>query len=138
MTDRIVLHRMVFVGRHGLTDEERAKPQPFEVDVELLANLQPAGMDDDIGKTVDYVQVFEICREVVESTNFHLIEAVAEGIAHELLSTFPIAEVGVRVRKPRVPIAGTLEYAEVEIWRARSDSPRRRGDRRPRVRPGGA
>jgi dihydroneopterin aldolase len=126
MTDRVVLRRMIFVGRHGLTDAERAKPQPFEVDVELLLNLQPAGVDDDISKTVDYAQAFEICREVVESTNFRLIEAVAEGIAHELLTAFPVAEVGVRVRKPQVPIAGTLDHAEVEIWRARSGAPSRR------------
>jgi len=130
MTDRIELRRMLFVGRHGLTDAERAKPQPFEVDVELLLNLQPAGLDDDITKTADYARAFEICREVVESTNFHLLEAVAEGIAHELLAAFPVAEVGVRVRKPQVPIAGTLDYAAVEIWRARGGSrPRRRRGR---------
>ena len=48
MTDRIVLRRMVFQGRHGYTEEERAEPQPFEVDVELVLNLQPAGVEDDV------------------------------------------------------------------------------------------
>lgn len=129
MTDRIVLRRMTFMGRHGLTDEERADPQPFEVDVEMLANLQPAGIDDDIEKTVDYARAFEICREVVESTNFRLLEAIAEGIAHELLTSLPLTQVGVRVRKLRVPVSGSLQHAEVEIWRARRRRrrPARRG-----------
>lgn len=126
MTDRIVLKGMRFSGRHGLTEDERSSPQPFEVDVELLTNLQPAGVDDDIDKTVDYAQVYEICRELVEATNFKLLEAIAEGIAHEILTAMPVAEVGVRVRKLQVPLDGRLDYAGVEIWRTRSIADRRR------------
>lgn len=126
MTDRIVLKGMRFSGRHGLTDDEREHPQPFEVDIELLTNLQPAGVEDDIDKTIDYAQVYEICRELVEATNFKLLEAIAEGIAHEILMAMPVAEVGVRVRKLQVPIEGRLDYAGVEIWRTRSVSDRRR------------
>jgi dihydroneopterin aldolase len=127
VTDRIVLSGMKFTGRHGFTDEERASPQPFEVDVELLTNLQPAGVEDDLEKTVDYGRVFEICRELVESTNFKLLEAIAEGIAHEILMAMPVAEVGVRVRKLRVPVHGKLDHAGVEIWRTRSLDRRREG-----------
>lgn len=130
MTDRIVLQGMRFSGRHGLSDEERATPQPFEVDVELMTNLQPAGVDDDIEKTVDYGHVFEICRELVESTNFKLLEAMAEGIAHEILMAYPVAEVVVRVRKLKVPVAGKLDFAAVEIRRARSVADRPRARRR--------
>jgi dihydroneopterin aldolase len=117
---------MLFQGRHGYTEEERSRPQPFEVDVELLLNLQPAGVDDDLGQTVDYGQAFEIAKELVESTNFRLVEAIAEGIAHELLRALPVNEVGVRVRKLQVPVSGRLEHAEVEIWRTRSEGDRRR------------
>jgi 7,8-dihydroneopterin aldolase/epimerase/oxygenase len=119
VTDRIVLSGMKFTGRHGLTDEERATAQPFEVDVELLTNLQPAGVDDDIEKTFDYTRVFEISRELVESTNFKLLEAIAEGIAHEVLMAMPVAEVVVRVRKMKVPLPGKLQHAGVEISRTR-------------------
>jgi len=121
LTDRIVLRRMEFQGRHGYTEEERAQPQPFEVDVELLLNLQPAGVEDDLERTVDYGRAFEIARELVESTNFKLVEAMAEGIAHELLRVLAVNEVGVRVRKLRVPVNGRIEHAEVEIWRTRKD-----------------
>lgn len=126
MTDRILLQRMRFNGRHGLTDEERIAPQPFEVDVELATNLQPAGVDDDLALTVDYARVFEICRELVEATNFKLLEAIAEGIAHELLREFPVSEVTVRVRKMKPPIPGRLDWAGVEIRRTRSLGVRRR------------
>ena len=125
MSDRIVLHNMVFEGRHGVLEREQRESQPFQVDVELLLNLQPAGVDDDLTKTADYSLVFDATRQIVESTSFRLLEALAEAIAHELLVNFPVQEVGVRVRKPQVPIEGTLDYAGVEIWRQRSTTDRR-------------
>ncbi|HEY7591155.1 MAG TPA: dihydroneopterin aldolase [Candidatus Limnocylindrales bacterium] len=121
MSDRIVLRNMQFEGRHGYYDHEQANPQPFEVDVELRLNLQPAGVDDDLDKTVDYGKVFTIAKQIVESTTYRLLEALAEAISHEILAGFPaVDEVGVRVRKPRVQLAGSLDYAGVEIWRTRS------------------
>lgn len=131
MTDRIVLHNMVFQGRHGVLEREQREAQPFQVDVELLVDLQPAAAEDDLTRTIDYSQVFEVCRQVVESTSFRLLETLAEALGQELLSDFPVSEVGVRVRKPQVPIDGTLDWAGVEIWRRRSEPDRRSGpDRR--------
>ena len=117
---------MRFMGRHGLHEAEQVEVQPFAVDVELVLNLQPAGVEDDLARTIDYGAVFEVCRQVVESTSFRLVEALAEEIAHEILAEFPVPEVGVRVRKLRPPIEGTLAWAGVEILRRRS------GGRRPR------
>lgn len=110
---------MRFQGRHGYYDHEMTTPQAFEVDVELLLNLQPAGLDDDLGKTVDYAAVYGATRQIVESTSFRLLEALAEAISHELLADFAISEVGVRIRKPEVKLGGPLDHAAVEIWRSR-------------------
>jgi dihydroneopterin aldolase len=117
MSDRIVLANMQFAGRHGYHDWEQRQTQPFEVDVELVLNLQPAGVDDDLEKTVDYGKVYEATRQIVESTSFRLLEALAEAISHELLTDFDVREVGVRVRKPQVKLGGPLDHAGVEIWR---------------------
>ena len=119
MSDSIVLDGMVFQGTHGVNPEEQVTPQPFEVDVELALNLQPAGLSDDLEQTVDYSRVFDTCRQIVESTRFNLIEALAEAIAHELLADFPVQEVRVRVRKPKVKLGGPLRAAGVEIRRRR-------------------
>ena len=110
---------MRFEGRHGYYDYELEQPQPFEVDVELVVNLQPAGVDDDLEKSVDYARVYEVVRQIVESTSFRLLEAIAEAISHELLIDFDVIEVGVRVRKPKVQLGGPLDHASVEIWRRR-------------------
>ena len=123
MSDRIVLTNMVFPGRHGVGEEERASSQPFEVDVEMVRDLRAAGLADDLALTVDYGEVFRICRTVVEGPSKHLIEALAEEIAERVLALGPepgVTEVIVRVRKPAVPLAGMLDHAGVEIVRCRS------------------
>jgi dihydroneopterin aldolase len=117
---------MRFHGRHGYYEHEQLEPQPFEVDVELRLNLQPAGVEDQLERTVDYGRVYEVARNVVESTTYRLLEAIAEAISHEILATFPaVDEVGVRVRKPAVVLGGPLAWAGVEIWRQRSNGERR-------------
>jgi dihydroneopterin aldolase len=121
MQDRIVLADMVFQARHGVFDGEKVDPQRFEVDVELWLDLQPAGLEDDLARTLDYGRVYDTVRTIVESTTFNLIEALAEAIAHELLADFPpLAQAVVRVRKPEVKLGGPLAYAGVEIHRRRS------------------
>ena len=119
LSDRIVLTNMRFEGRHGFYEYELETLQPFEVDVELVVDLQPAGVDDDLTKTIDYGRIYAIVRQIVESTSFRLLEAIAEAISQEILLSFEVTEVGVRVRKPKVQLGGPLDHAAVEIWRHR-------------------
>ena len=120
MSDRIIIDGMTFHGTHGVYEHERLQAQPFEVDVELALNLQPAGLSDDLSQTVDYSRVFDTCRQIVESTRFNLVEALAEAIAHEILAGFPAEEVTVRVRKPSVDLGGPFRGVGVEIRRRRT------------------
>lgn len=110
---------MQFEATHGYYEHEQVTPQPFEVDVELRLNLQPAGIDDELTRSVDYGAVYRVVRQVVESTSFRLLEALAEAISHEILARFDVLEVGIRVRKPAVDLGGPLDFAGVEIWRRR-------------------
>ena len=121
MADRIVLANMRFEGRHGVREWERKSAQPFELDVELALDLGPAGEADDLARTVDYGAAYARCREIVEARSFGLIEALAGAIANDLLESFPrVEEVVVRVRKPGLALARSLDHVGVEIVRRRS------------------
>jgi dihydroneopterin aldolase len=131
MSDRVILSGMAFRARHGVNDWEKVDAQRFEVDVELVLDVQPAAIDDDIERTIDYRAVYATTRQIVESTTFNLIEALAEAIAHELLLEQALAdEVVVRVRKPDVRLDGPLAWSGVEIRRGRERG-RERGQRGP-------
>jgi dihydroneopterin aldolase len=120
MTDRIVLAGMAFQARHGVNAWEKVEAQRFEVDVELEVDVRPAGIADDLAKTVDYRAVYAATGEIVEGTTFDLIEALAEAIAKRLLADQALVDaVVVRVRKPDVRLDGPLAYSGVEIRRVR-------------------
>jgi dihydroneopterin aldolase len=118
MTDRVVLIGMAFEARHGVNDSEKTQAQRFEVDVELLFGTRRAGASDELAQTVDYREVYQQVRRVIEGPPVDLIETLAESIAHDALAAHRRArKVVVRVRKPDVQLGGPLAYAGVEVVR---------------------
>lgn len=119
-SDAVRLKNMVFHAHHGYWDEERRIGQRFEVDVELLVDVKKAAASDHIRDTVDLYKVYQAVERVVVKKQFKLVETLAETIAAEMLKKFPIAEVGVCVRKPNSPVPGICDGIEVEIFRDKS------------------
>lgn len=102
-------------GRHGVTAEERASAQPFEVDVELRADLATAAASDLLEDTVDYTELEALAKERVQGTSFHLIETLAASVGGAILERWPAAtEVEVAVRKPEALLPGPAR-AEVRL-----------------------
>ena len=113
---------MVFYGYHGVFDAEHELGQRFEVDVELHLDLSAIGKADDIDLTINYVDVYTVVKDLVEEQEFKLVEGLAEAIAGELLSSFDVDAVVVRVRKPHAPIGGITGGIEVEVRRTAGES----------------
>jgi len=122
MTDRpdtILLQGIRLEGQHGATDDERSLPQLLEMDLVVELDLRAAGASDDLVDTVDYGPLVEICRQVVETGSYRLLERIAGVIADAVLATPGVLACTVRVRKLAVPIDADLDFAQVEIRRGR-------------------
>jgi 7,8-dihydroneopterin aldolase/epimerase/oxygenase len=118
--DKIYVNRMEFYGYHGVFPEETRLGQRFAVDLAVGLSLEKAGLSDNLEESVNYGELFRVCKEVVEGDPFKLIEAVAEKIASRVLQEFPlIMEVMVKVIKPDPPIPGHYRSVAVEITRRR-------------------
>ncbi len=119
--DRIQLEGMVFYGHHGVGKAERELGQRFVVDLEMERDLRAAGLSDDPMDTVNYSEVFRLVKGIVEGPGHRLLESLAESIAQKVLQNFEVDTVRVRVKKPEVPMKGSiLSHASVEIVRARA------------------
>ncbi len=116
--DSIDIAGLRVVARHGLLDEERSRPQPFEIDLTIEAHLSDAARSDDIDQTVDYGKVVELVTELCSTESFHLLEALADAIAALVLAEARAEAVTVRVRKLRPPIAADLSSVGVTIRRS--------------------
>ena len=116
--DRILLEGMVFSGRHGVTDAERARSQRFTVDIEVEASVSRPGRSDRIEDTIDYRRLHAIAKEVIGGDSAHLIEALAERIAARALEVPGVRAVTVRIAK-RPPRMRPIDAAAVQIRRTR-------------------
>jgi len=119
--DHIRLVNMAFFGHHGVDPEERRAGRKLFLDVDLALDLHQAGRQDELGRTVDYVAVYQAVQRAQASRQCLLLEGLAEHVAQALLAEFPVSKVTVRVRKPEVPVGGVLDQVEVEITRSPAD-----------------
>lgn len=117
--DWIVLEGMIFYGMHGVDPAEKELGQRFVVDVALQRDLRHPGRTDALQDTVNYAHVYRIVKQVLEGPSKNLIEAVAEDVARRIAaSTEGVESIRVRVKKPEVPIKGSvLAGVAVEIVR---------------------
>lgn len=119
--DKIKLTGLEFYGYHGCLPEEREKGQPFFLDITLHTDLKGAGKQDDLMQTVNYAEVYETAKKIVEGEPCNLIEAVAERVAAAILQDYErVRTVRVAVHKPQAPIPGKFQDASVSIMRSRA------------------
>lgn len=119
-SDKILLKGMIFYGFHGNSAEEQELGQRFVVDMEIYRDLQAAGLSDDPEDTVNYSRIYRLVKEIVEGPSRKMLENLAETTARRVLEDFDVDAVRVNVKKPEVPMKGSiLEYAGVEIYRER-------------------
>jgi dihydroneopterin aldolase len=119
--DVIELRGLHVSGIVGVLAHERTQPQPLDIDLDITLDLAPAGSSDELSDTVDYGAVCMVTEQIVTSTKFALLEALAERIAGTLLDTDArIDAVTVSVRKLRPPVAQQLATSGVRITRSRT------------------
>jgi dihydroneopterin aldolase len=118
--DKIFVNQMEFYGYHGVFPEETRLGQRFIVDIIVLVDLKKAGESDELEHSVNYGELYQVCKNIVEGQPYKLVEAVAEKITKTVLHQFPlVSEAQVKVIKPDPPIPGHYQSVAVEITRRR-------------------
>ena len=115
--DRILVPGLRALGVHGVLPEERERPQPFEVSIELHVDLTRAGASDDLADTVDYGAVCDSVVAVVTNESYALLERLATRIAEVCRTDERVTGVVVEVRKLRPPVNAEVEHVAVRIER---------------------
>jgi 7,8-dihydroneopterin aldolase/epimerase/oxygenase len=116
--DRLSLHGMKFYSHSGIHSFEKDVGQLFEIDVDCYLDLSRAAVSDHVVDTINYPQLFATVQTILEQGSYNLMERLAGEIANQVLEKFEIEKITVRCRKPRVPVKGFIDSAEVEITRS--------------------
>ncbi|MCD4650651.1 MAG: dihydroneopterin aldolase [Candidatus Cloacimonetes bacterium] len=117
---KIHLNEMVFYGYHGVHPEERKLGQRFIVDLTVESDSALDSKIKHLSDTIDYTKVFAEIKHVMEKKQFVLLENCANCILDDIFAAFDlVCKAKVIIRKPSVPINGSLSSVEVEMQRSR-------------------
>lgn len=84
----------------GIWEWERRMPQIVSVDLEMAADIRAAAARDHIEATLDYKAVAKRVTAFVETSDFQLVETLAERVAGLITGEFGVPWVQVAVHKP--------------------------------------
>ncbi len=115
--DRIEISALQTTALIGVLPHERDARQPLQVDLSIDVDLSRAGESDDLNHTVDYGAVCDQVVALIETSEFLLLERLAEAIAQLVLTFANVEGVEVRVTKLRPPIAAIVDTTAVVVTR---------------------
>ena len=119
MTDRIIIKDLLLRAIIGVNGDERVNRQDVLINLALETDTRAAGRSDNMADTVNYRSLTKQVIELVEDSQFFLVEKMAEEIARICLAESRIERVHVTVEKPTA-----LRFASsvgVSIKRDRKD-----------------
>lgn len=114
MKTRIALEGLHFHAFHGYYEEERKMGNSFILHVEVeIENFNSP--DDDINDTVNYEDIYSICKDEMQNTQ-KLLESVVLNIVEKLKNSFPIIlEGSVRLEKIGPQLGGKIDKAVISM-----------------------
>lgn len=116
---KIRLKNVRIHSNHGCLKEEMLIGSDYRVDLEITTDLSQPSISDELGETVDYVQLNNIIKEEM-SVRSNLLEHVAKRISDRIFEEIPqVMEIDVEVAKINPPIGGDVESVSVKLTNTR-------------------
>lgn len=112
MLAKVRLKDVIFHGFHGLHPEEKRTGNTFTINLEVQF---PLDEPKDLSKGVDYVELFEITKSIMESPQ-DLLESVGADILTSVKIKFPfIVSSSISITKSKPPIPHFQGNTEIEL-----------------------
>ena len=119
MPDLVHVRRLHLRTIIGINPDERINRQDVVINISVACDCRPAAASDSIEHAVNYRTISKRVIQLVEHSEFFLVEKMAEEIAKLCLADPRADEARVEVLKP-----GAVRFSDavgVEVHRAKSD-----------------
>jgi D-erythro-7,8-dihydroneopterin triphosphate epimerase len=120
MADQIQIKDLLLRAIIGVNEDERRSRQDVLINITLDVDTRAAGRSDDLNQTVNYRSLTKQVIQLVENSQFYLVEKLVAEIMTLCLADEHVASARVTVEKPTA-----VRFARsvgVTIERARSDA----------------
>ncbi|MFA6924188.1 MAG: dihydroneopterin aldolase [Bacteroidales bacterium] len=111
----IQIEGMEFFAYHGCFEEEQIIGNKFIVDISIETDLSEAADTDDLNKTINYQEVYNIIKKEMEIKS-KLLENVANRIIKKINSKFlSIKKVEIKISKINPQLGGKTNKVSVQL-----------------------
>lgn len=107
-TDTIFIRELKLETHIGAYEDERQRPQTLEFNLEIGVARNRACLTDRLGDTIDYAQVVTEIRTLLALHRFHLLEALAESVAQQVLREFGAQWIALSIAKQGIVPGATF------------------------------
>jgi len=119
MATKIVVERLEFQARCGVTPDERRTPQALAIDMELEGEIGLAAQSGSLTDTIDYSLVTSRIVAIGSSREWILLESLSECFLSMLFDEFPIEKAKLWLRKLTPPLSDKVKSVGIHIERGR-------------------
>lgn len=119
MPDQIQISDLLLRTIIGINDDERNKRQDVLINLTMQVDLRAAGRSDEISDAVNYRTITKEIIDLVENSQFQLVEKMADEVAKICLKDDRVQRATIKIEKP-----GALRFARsvgVTVERTRDD-----------------
>lgn len=111
----IAIENMEFHAFHGCFEEEQIIGNTFIVDIYMEADTAEAEKTDDLDKTVNYANVYELVKKEM-AIKSKLLEHVGRRVLNAVEQTYPqIEAIELKIAKMNPPIGGKVESVSLTL-----------------------
>ena len=108
-------------GYTGYFPEENVLGQWFELDLSIWLDLSITAANDQLEHTLNYAEVVERVKTLVENSRFKTIERLNSAVAESILAFPPVSKVHSRLVKLSPPIPGFGGQIAIEMTRSKGE-----------------
>ncbi len=98
----------------GVNPEEWVEEQSIFVDLKLEADFVSCAGTDSLRQTIDYVTIANLCTKIAKSKQYKLLETLAWDLIHQVMETFKVNWVWVKIKKPKGLSSAQYTFVEFE------------------------
>ncbi len=113
MDYEIKFNGIKFSSKHGMYPSEKETDQLFVIDLSLVSNLEEE-FNDEINSVINYEEVFNEVKKIMDSNPVDLIETLAKKIIYSM-ERFSPKSVTVTIHKPQTRMSKYSDDISVSL-----------------------
>ena len=111
----IKINKLHIYAYHGIHDYEKKYGQLFSVDFEYSSSHDFSNINDELVKTIDYIEIANQIENYFINNRFDLLESLANSLLDFIIVRFNLKYVKVSIKKISPLVKQNLESVEVEL-----------------------